>query len=88
MNNEQQHTDERFALAELKYGGFSICDREATDDDEEVCYYRQCHPYAKKAAEAERDRLNAWNKEGGNIRPVEVHPKPRRRFQESGSPRL
>ena len=71
MNNEQQNNDERFYLEELKFGGFAICDHGLPDDLDEVCLYRTTHPDARKAAEAELDRLNAWNRDGGPIRPVE-----------------
>ena len=80
MNNEQQNNDERFTLVELENGDFVVYN---TDEDgarhTEVCIFRRKgHPYVKEAAEAERDRLKAWLREGGNIRPVEYLPKPRR----------
>lgn len=78
MNTEQPNNDERFYLEELKFGGFAICDHEYPDDVDEVCLYRPNHPNAKQAAEAERDRLNAWNREGKTNRPVEYLPKPKR----------
>lgn len=94
MNNEQQNNDERFYLEALKFGGFAICDHELHEDLDEVCLFRPCHPYAQKAAEDERDRLNAWNKECGTIRPVEYLPPPRRvqlvsgTFSDAASPTL
>ena len=78
MNNEQQNNDERFTLVELANGGFAVYDEEDPGNPETCIFWEIGHPYARKAAEAERDRLNAWNKEGGNIRPVEHLQKPRR----------
>lgn len=79
MNEEQQNTDKRFTLVELANGGFAVYDEEGPGGADEVCIFWQgAHPDAKKAAEAERDRLNAWHREGGTIRPVEYLPKPRR----------
>lgn len=79
MNNEQQNNDERFTLVELANCAFAVCDKEAPEKIKEACFFRPgVHPYAKKAAEAERDRLNAWHREGGTILPVEYLPKPRR----------
>ena len=79
MNNEQQNKDERFTLVELANGGFAVYDEDGPGNADEVCiYWPGVHPYAKKAAEAERDRLNAWHREGRTILPVEKLPKPRR----------
>ena len=79
MNNEQQNNDERFTLVELANGGFAVYDEEKPGKMDEVCiFWEDAHPYAKQAAEAERDRLNAWHREGGTILPVEKLPKPRR----------
>lgn len=79
MNTEQQHNDESFTLVELANGGFAVYDEEAPGKMDEVCIFWQgAHPYAKAAAEAERDRLNAWHRDGGTILPVEYLPKPRR----------
>lgn len=80
MNNEeQQNNDERFTLVELANGGFAVYDEEIPKKIDELCIFWQgVHPYAKKAAEAERDRLNAWNREGGKIRPLEFLRPPHR----------
>lgn len=68
MNTEQQKNDERFSLVELANGGFAVYDEEAPGKKDEVCIFWQgAHPYAKEAAQAERDRLNAWHREGGQI---------------------
>lgn len=71
MNKEQQNNNERFYLEELEFGGFAVCDHELPDDLDEVSLFRKTHPAARKAAEAELASLNAWNRDGGNIRPVE-----------------
>lgn len=67
MNTEQQNKDARFYLEELKFGGFAICDHCLPDDLDEVCLYRPQHPYARKAAEDELDRLKAWHRGSGQI---------------------
>ena len=77
MNNEEQNNDERFTLVELANGGFAVYDEEATGKMDEVCiFWPDDHPYAKKAAEAERDRLNAWNKGNGQIAPPIIEERP------------
>ena len=79
MNNEeQQNNDERFTLVELANGGFAVYDEEDPGHPETCIFWQIGHPYAKKAAEAERDRLNAWNREGGKIRPLEFLRPPHR----------
>lgn len=95
MNNEQKNNVERFRLVELSNGGFALCDREAPANADVACiFWPKVHPYARKAAEDERDRLNAWNQEGGTIRPVEYLPTPRPvphvggTFSEAASPTL
>ena len=95
MNNEQQNNDERFRLVELSHGGFALCDGYAPANAAVACvFWPKVHPYAKKAAEDERDRLNAWNQEGGTIRPAEYLPPPKRfqlvggTFSEAASPTL
>ena len=77
MNNEeQQNNDERFTLVELANGGFAVYDEDGPGNADEVCiFWPGVHPYAKKAAEAERDRLNAWHREEiGTIRPPKRVP--------------
>ena len=79
MNNtEQQNNDERFTLVELANGGFAVYDEDADSHPECCIFWPDDHPYAKKAAEAERKRLNAWNREGGKIRPLEFMRPPHR----------
>lgn len=79
MNTEQQNNDDRFTLVELENGDFAVCDAEAPEKRNEVCIFRPgVHPNAKAAAEGARDRLNAWNREGGTIRPLEFLRPPRR----------
>lgn len=78
MNNEQQNNDERFTLVELANGGFAVYDEDADSHPECCIFWPGVHPYAKKAAEAERDRLNAWHREERTIHSVEYLPKPRR----------
>lgn len=68
MNTEQQNNDERFTLVELANGGFAVYDEETPGKMDEVCIFWQgAHPYAKQAAESERDMLNAWHKVNGQI---------------------
>ena len=79
MNNEeQQNNDERFTLVELANGGFAVYDEDAAGHPETCIFWPDDHPYAKQAAEAERDRLNAWNREDGTIRPLEFMRPPHR----------
>lgn len=78
MNNEEQNNDERFTLVELANGGFAVYDEDAAGHPEVCIFWPDDHPYAKKAAEDERDRLNAWNREGGTIRPLEFLRPPHR----------
>lgn len=79
MNNEQQNKDERFTLVELANGGFAVYDEYGPGNADEVCiFWPGVHPYAKKAAEAERDRLNAWHREERTIRPLEYLRPPKR----------
>ena len=78
-NNEQQNNVERFTMVELANGGIAVYDEEAPGKMDEVCiFWKGAHPYAKKAAEAERDRLNALHREGRTSLPVEYLPKPKR----------
>lgn len=69
MNNEEQQNDERFTLVELSNGGFAVYDEDAAGHPETCIFWPDDHPYAKKAAEAERDRLNAWHSGSGQIAP-------------------
>lgn len=80
MNNEEQNNDERFTLVELANGGFAVYDEDGPGNADEVCiFWPGVHPYAKKAAEAERDRLNAWHREEvRTIRPLEYLRPPKR----------
>ena len=79
MNTEQQNNDERFTLVELANGGFAVYDEDGPGNADEVCiFWPGVHPYAKAAATAERDRLNAWNREGRKIRPLEFLRPPHR----------